>query len=222
MEQRGRYNRSVWRYKLAGSILGQLMRVWRRTVRMEVRNFEVWEKTPGAVLAIWHGRMLTGLFLGPRLSIASMASSSPDGEVAARVFEAMKVRIVRGSSTRGGQRALLQLFRMVESGEVGHAGLTVDGPKGPARQVKPGIIALARRVGVPIIPATFSSKPYWMLGSWDRMVLAPPFSRMVLAIGEPVIPREEADDEELAAEVGKAIDRLTEELDRELHGQPLW
>lgn len=216
------YNRGVWRYKLAGSVLGQLMRVWRRTVRMEVRNFEVWQANPGAVLAIWHGRMLTGAFLGPRLSIASMASASPDGEVAARAFEAMKVRIVRGSSTRGGQRALLQLFRMVERGEVGHAGLTVDGPKGPPRVVKPGIVALARRFGVPIVPGSFSSRPYWMLGSWDRMVLAPPFSRMVIALGEPISPREDLSDEGLAAEVGRAIDRLTDELDRELHGRPLW
>ncbi len=212
----------MWQYKLAGTLLGQLLRVWRWTVRMEIRGREFAKEYPGAAVATWHGRMLGGAFGGRELCIASMASESPDGEVAARAFEAMGVKIVRGSSTRGGQRALFQLFHLVEQGEVCRAGLTVDGPKGPARQVKPGIIALARRFRVPIMPISFSSRPYWMLHSWDRMVLAPPFSRMILAAGPPVFVTEDLSDEEVAIEVGRAIDRLTEELDRELHGRPLW
>ncbi|NOZ95335.1 MAG: lysophospholipid acyltransferase family protein [Acidobacteria bacterium] len=212
----------MWRYKLAGSVLGQVLRVWKWTVRLEYRGIDILEEHPRAVLAMWHGRLLSGAFGGGKFCVASMASQSPDGEVAARAFEAMNVRIVRGSSTRGGQKALLRLFKMVESGEVCRAGLTVDGPKGPAREVKLGIVTLARRFGVPILPASFSSRPYWMLRSWDRMVLAPPFSRMILGVGSPVMVADDLSDKEVALQVGQAIDRLTDELDRELHGRPLW
>lgn len=212
----------MWRYELAGSVLGQVLRVWRWTVRMEIRGRQFAEEYPRAAVATWHGRMFGGVLGGREFCVAGMASESPDGEVAARVFEAMGVKIVRGSSTRGGRRALYQLFRLVEQGEVCRAGLTVDGPGGPARQVKPGIVALARRFRVPVIPISFSSKPYWMLHSWDRMVLAPPFSRVILAAGPPVFVREDLSDEDVAIEVRRAIDRLTEELDRELHGRPLW
>ncbi len=180
------------------------------------------EEYPRAALALWHGRLLAGIFGGGKFCVGSMASQSPDGEVAARAAEALGVRIVRGSSTRGGQKALLRLFNLVESGEVCRAGLTVDGPKGPARQVKLGIVTLARRFGVPILPASFSSRPYWMLRSWDRMVLAPPFSRMILGVGSPMMVRDDLSDEEVALQLGRAIDRLTEELDRELHGRLLW
>ncbi len=212
----------MWRYKLAGSVLGQVLRIWRWTIRLEYRGLEVLDEHPQAALALWHGRLLVGAFGGGKLCVASMASKSPDGEVAARAVEALGVRIVRGSSTRGGKEALRQLFKLVSDGEVCRAGLTVDGPKGPARRVKLGIVTLARHFGVPIIPASFSSKPYWMLRSWDHMVLAPPFSRMILALGPPVVVSDDLSDEAVAIQVGEAIDRLTDELDHELHGRPLW
>jgi len=216
------YNPPVWRYRLAGSVLGQVFRLWRSTMRIEARGLHWLDEIQRAPLALWHGRMQGVGFALRGRRITSMASNSADGEIATRIFNALGVGIVRGSTHRGGLRGLAALLRVAREGRADHVALTVDGPRGPARVVKSGVVEIARRLGTPVIPATFSATPYWMLKSWDRMVLGRPFGRIVAVFGPPVEIPGDAPLRVAAAAVGDALNRLTDELDTEVAGRPLW
>jgi hypothetical protein len=132
------------------------------------------------------------------------------------------LRVARGSSSRGGREALAEMSDELNAGAP-RAGLTVDGPKGPWRQVKAGAVALAIRHDIPLVPATFSCRRTWLLGSWDRMVLPCPFSRMVVRYGEPWSPERLRADPEAALEaIGRDLDTLGRQLDAEVAGRELW
>ncbi len=217
--RRGRHARA----RIQGRLAGWLLWLWARTLRVEVRGEAVARRWPGAPVAVWHGRIHGALFLlrfARRIGV--MFSASPDGEAAAAALCRFGIVPVRGSSGKGGRRALEELVRMVSAGEVDRAILTVDGPRGPARRARTGIVRLARKLGRPVIPVSFSATRVWVLRSWDRTVLARPFSRVVAAAGPPVHVEPGEPLEEAAARVGRALDELTERLDREVHGSPVW
>jgi lysophospholipid acyltransferase (LPLAT)-like uncharacterized protein len=205
---------------LVGNLLGLSIWPWRATVRLESRNHEVVGQP--CVLAFWHGRLMGVVMDNLGCRAVSMASLSSDGAVAAGALNAVGLQSARGSSSAGGREALREVERiMAESAPF--AGLTVDGPKGPWRQVKPGVVLLARRLGVPLVPASFSCRRPKLLSSWDRMVLPKPFTRVVVAYGEPWGPERLAGpSREVVVGVAQALDALGDRLDRELVGRPLW
>lgn len=205
---------------LGGRGISLLIRLWRASVRLEVRNRK-WQKPP-FVLAVWHGRIFGVLMdqIGSRC--VTMASQSEDGALAAGIVEGLGLRAARGSSSRGGREALRDMREMVLAGAP-YAALTVDGPRGPWRQVKGGILVLARRLEIPILPATFSCSRPKLLRSWDRGVLPRPFSRVVVTYGEPwPADRLNEDGSGCASALGVALDELTMALDREVAGRELW
>ena len=141
------------------------------------------------IYAFWHEGLLVATYAFRRQDIRVLVSQHRDGEYISRTIERMGYTTVRGSSTRGGTRAL---FRMSAAGVAGSdLGVTVDGPRGPRHRVKPGIIYMAGRSGLPILPFAVScAKPY-ILSSWDRFMIPWPFTRAVIAFGEPLsIPGE--------------------------------
>ena len=140
-----------------------------------------------------------------------MASRSKDGEIIALWLERNGYRATRGSSSRGGGQALRELVRHVRAG--GHAALTVDGPRGPAREVQAGIVQLAKLTGGWILPITSSASRPRFLSSWDRYLLPMPFSRGVVAYGEPFPIPAGLPEEEAAARIGVALDAATSEAD---------
>jgi hypothetical protein len=140
-----------------------------------------------------------------------MASQSKDGEIIALWLERNGYRATRGSSSRGGGQALRELVRHVRAG--GHAALTVDGPRGPAREVQAGIVQLAKLTGGWILPITSSSSRPRFLSSWDRYLLPMPFSRGVVAYGDPFPIPPDLPDEEAARRITDALDALTAESD---------
>src|SRR5499427_5046185 len=139
-----------------------------------------------------------------RQGIVTMASRSKDGEIIALWLERNGYVVVRGSTTRGGGEALRQMVRHVRSGR--HAALTVDGPQGPPRKVRPGIVELARLTGGWILPITSSCSRPRFLASWDRYLLPLPFSRGVVAYGEPFPIPPELSDEQAADRIAEALD----------------
>lgn len=206
---------------LAGRAVGLLLRAWRLTVRLEARNREV--LTPPYVLALWHGRLMGSLMDNYGSGCVTMTSRSNDGELAAGIAEQFGIVAARGSSSRGGREALSEMEDLVRGGVVPFGALTVDGPRGPWREVKPGVIALARRLGVPLIPITFSCRRAWVLRSWDRMVLPKPFTKVIVAYGEPWPPERLAGESaEVLIGVAGAINSLTASLDREVAGREFW
>jgi len=141
------------------------------------------------IMAFWHGRVLTATYYFQRRGIVVMISENFDGEWIARIVEQFGFRTSRGSTTRGGQRALLQLKREMDRGRP--SGFAVDGPRGPARQAQPGAVWLAKLTGNPVVPFHMEASSYWTLKSWDRTQIPRPFSTVALTVGAPIeVPRD--------------------------------
>jgi len=205
---------------LTGRAAGLVLRLWRRTVRVEARNREILK--PPFVLAVWHGRLVGSLLDNFDCGCVTMTSRSKDGALAAGAAEGLGLKATRGSGSRGGREALDEMEEMVRAG-CPFAALTVDGPRGPWRRVKAGTVVLARRLGVPIFGITYSTTRPRVLRSWDRMVLPMPFSKVVVAYAGPWSSDVPVDSIGAVAEqVGRELDSLTAELDRELTGAELW
>ncbi len=138
-----------------------------------------------AFYAFWHGRLLLLVpSFGP-WHVTIMTDLSWAGELLARILQRFGYHVVRGSSKRGGFQGIVQMKKAVEKG-VGGA-LAVDGPRGPYRKSKSGVLFLAAKLGYPIVPLTFSADRYWILEStWDRFLIPKPFSRCVVAMGRPI------------------------------------
>ena len=150
---------------------------------------EALEKYGTIIYASWHQRFFPGItFFASRKPIAIMISQSRDGEMIARVVDILGWQSVRGSSTRGGLRALKRLRSLTQKGyRVGHI---VDGPQGPFGVIKPGLITIAQFAGAPILPAIISAQRYWSANSWDRFMIPKPFSKVILRFTPPiVVPR---------------------------------
>jgi len=139
----------------------------------------------GVVYVSWHQRMAYNAHYFGREHLTIMISQSRDGEYAARVAKKLGYINVRGSSTRGGKKALRELVQKIKAGAAG--GMLGDGPVGPARVAKVGSIVIARNSGVPLVPVTCGYDRCWVLNSWDRYLIPKPFARIIVWYGEPVL-----------------------------------
>jgi hypothetical protein len=137
-----------------------------------------------------------------------LSSNHRDAEALVRILRKFGIEQARGSSTSGGATGLRQILRKVAEGC--DVGLTPDGPRGPRRRVQPGVVAIARFTGLPIIPVTFSASPSRRLRSWDRTLVPKFFSKGVFIYGDPIVVPRNADDR--AQEDGRLA--LERELDR--------
>jgi len=145
------------------------------------------------VMAFWHGRILPATIYFRGRGIVVITSENFDGEWIAGIIERFGYGTARGSTSRGGRRALLQLVRDMAAGKP--AGFTVDGPRGPARIAQPGAVWLAKATGNPVLPFHLEADRYWTLGSWDRTQIPKPFSTVALVVGEPFHVSGDADDD---------------------------
>jgi len=143
------------------------------------------------IMAFWHGRILPATYYFRRRGIVVITSENFDGEWIARIIERFGFGTARGSSSRGGVKALLQLTRVIAAGKP--AGFTVDGPRGPARVAQPGALWLAKATGHPVLPFHLEASRHWTLGSWDRTQIPKPFTTVALAVGEPFDVAPDAD-----------------------------
>ena len=160
------------------------------------------------IMAFWHGRILPATIYFRRRGIVVITSANFDGEWIAGIIERFGYGTARGSTSRGGRKALLQLMRDMAAGKP--AGFTVDGPRGPARVAQPGAVWLAKATGNPVLPFHIEANRYWTLGSWDRTQIPKPFSTVALSLGEPLDIAPDAD--EAGIERGRVV------LEERLHG----
>ena len=146
--------------------------------------FARWKAGGQVILAFWHNRMLLMPFpyRGQRACI--MNSIHRDGEIISRVIQRFGILSVRGSSTRGWVSGLKG---MVEAYQHGYDLIIVpDGPRGPRYQAKPGVLQLARTTGAPVYPVTYGAAWHTTIGSWDRLVIPFPLSRVAYIVGQPI------------------------------------
>ena len=183
-----------------------------RTYRWQVEGAEHYEAVVRSgrqpILALWHGRILPGLHYFRDRGVVVITSQNFDGEWIARILQRFGFGTARGSTSRGGARALVQLRRDLAAGRP--AAFTIDGPRGPARLVQPGVVFLAGATGHPIVPYHIESDRHWTTRSWDRTQIPKPFSRVALVIGAPieVASTDDAHLKDKVAEVAHALAAL--------------
>lgn len=151
----------------------------------------------GRMIALWHGRMLLGVAYGRQSNWAVLVSPSADGEISERMLRDFGYRVVRGSSSRGGARALRVMLNELEQGSV--VVLTPDGPRGPRHAMNPGLAWMSRATGFPVVPMGLVSNRAWRLASWDAFTIPKPFARVALVFGEPVQVERKASEADLDA-----------------------
>ena len=135
------------------------------------------------IMAFWHGRILPATYYFRRRGIVVITSENFDGEWIAGIIERFGYGTARGSTSRGGGKALLQLTRDLAAGKP--AGLTVDGPRGPAEVAQPGAVWLAKATGHPVLPFHLEADRHWTLKSWDRTQIPKPYATVAISMGEP-------------------------------------
>src|SRR4051812_16660136 len=135
------------------------------------------------VMAFWHGRILPATYYFRGRGIVVITSENFDGEWIAGIIKRFGYGTARGSTSRGGIKALLQLTRDMAAGKP--AGFTLDGPRGPARVAQAGAVWLAKATGNPVVPFHLEASSHWTLNSWDRTQIPRPFSTVSIAMGEP-------------------------------------
>ena len=133
------------------------------------------------IFALWHGELLPLLWHQRGHHVAIVISEHRDGEIVARIAESLGYDTVRGSSSKGGSRALIGLMRAIDAGADG--AITPDGPRGPARVFAPGAAIAAHRTGALIAPIRASASRAWRLRSWDRFLIPKPFARVTVSLG---------------------------------------
>ncbi|MCL4217465.1 MAG: DUF374 domain-containing protein [Candidatus Hydrogenedentes bacterium] len=194
---------------------------------MEQRNVVYWNEANASgqcvLLAFWHEVLGVAAFTYRDTGFHTLTSYSFDGELAARIVNHFGLHALRGSSSRGGLRALVELQKAIK--HVPAIGLTLDGPKGPPREAKPGVGILAARTKAPIIPVAFAATPCWRMRSWDRLIVPKPFGRIICAYGPPIFPDPDDDSpaaiELLRSQTESTLCTLHEELDREFSPRPV-
>jgi len=148
------------------------------------------------ILLFWHGEIFTGAWMLRRLArlgarITYVISPSKDGEFALKLVKRVGGHAVRGSATRSGVKALRGLYRAITR-ENGSPVMLPDGPRGPRRKCKEGVLLLSQLTQTPVIPMAVASAPSWHLKTWDRLLIPPPFARVSFRFGPSfTVPREE-------------------------------
>ena len=167
-----------------------LYRAWCHSMKFSEEGREkidaLWAEQKPMVFALWHDELFPFMHVKRNLEIVTVVSQSNDGEVLAQVLEKLGLHTARGSSSRGGVKALLKAARMMRGGLC--ACITIDGPRGPRHTVKEGAIFLAQRTPAHIVPMRVELSSKWVFGkAWDKFQLPKPFSRARIVFGEPYL-----------------------------------
>lgn len=208
--EKARERRIRWIVRV-GVVLVRLLRLTWRVQRVRPHLFDepVRDEVP-TVFVLWHGQILPLLAIHRRTRIAVLISEHADGEIIARVAERLGFRTVRGSTSRGAGRALIEMTRVLENG--GSIAVTPDGPRGPDHSFAPGAVIAAQRAGVEIVPLAAAASRSWRLRSWDRFMIPKPFSRVVITYGArervaAATPREATEETERFQASLEAVER---------------
>jgi len=215
-------NTPRWYQRLVAWVVFVLLRGLAATLRYrwtEHSDF-LQRSTEPVIFCVWHNRLALAMeaYFGylsprsPRVGMAAMVSASKDGALLTAILEAFKVQPVRGSSSRRGRQALLELTTWAERGY--DLAITPDGPRGPCYVVQEGVMSLAQITGLPIIPFSFHVARKVRPNSWDRFQIPLPFSRCDMIIEKPIrVPRDSTDEqrEELRQHLESTLKRISQD-----------
>ena len=181
-----------WAFYLLIKLIG-------KTIRYETEGWENFEQIERSgkipIYAFWHNRIFAGTYFFRNRGIVVITSQSFDGEYIARFIQRFGYGAVRGSSTRGGVGALVEMIRLMKRGLP--MGFTVDGPKGPKYVAKSGAVLLAKKTGNPLMPFVVETEKFWTVKSWDKLRIPKPFTRAKVFIMEPICVPQDAGESEI-------------------------
>lgn len=196
------------RYRWAGRLGSRVLLLWGKTLRItwdlpeSVRALER-DRIP-FIYTFWHGHILPLSYTHRDKGFVVLVSRHGDGEIISQILHRLGYGTVRGSTTRGGLRALLHMARF---GREGHPlSVTPDGPRGPRRKLQPGVLVIAQQSGVPIVPIASGARSCTYLKGWDRFEIPHPFSRVLVKISEPIHIPASVSQESLLAEWGPKVE----------------
>lgn len=212
----------MMRDRLVPVLAAPLVRLLGATLRLTVGGVDalapLWSRGRPIIYIAWHGRILMCPWVNERLRrthgarrVTVLASRSRDGELVARWVTRFGLAVVRGSSSRGGAMALRELAGTVARCE--DVVIVPDGPRGPARELQAGVVALAALTGAPVVPCGLSASPAITLGTWDRFQIPRPFARAAVVFGAPVTLSRDADRQIACRGLAAALDAATDEAD---------
>lgn len=195
--------------------LSVLARTWRVEHRDDPEFVSALATGERFIYAFWHERIVSVTWWHRNEGIAVLVSQHHDGELITRVIERLGYVTGRGSSTRGGEAGLKDMLRWARQGR--HLGVTPDGPRGPAHVVKDGLLVLASRLGLRIVPLAAGSDRAWTARSWDRHRIPKPFARVAVCHAAPIAVAREIHGDALIparAQLNAALDAITAEARR--------
>lgn len=202
--------------RFLGFVVFLAISLWKATLRITIVGEEnrqaIRAKGKKPLHAIWHQRMVGGILAHPGEGYVTMASKSEDGEIIATFLKYWGFVAARGSSSRGGDVASNEFLEALKTAPGG--ALTPDGPRGPARTCKRGILVLAEQGNGLVLPSSSSSSSPRFLNSWDRFLMPLPFSRCVVVFGPPLERGSGETEEAFLARAAAGIDAVTDEADR--------
>jgi len=181
----------TWRYKTVGE---------QSVVRLRADNTPI-------LFTLWHGQMLPLLWFHRNEGVAVLVSEHKDGEIIARILEWMGYALIRGSTSRGANRALLGMVRTLRDGH--DVAVTPDGPRGPRHKFAAGPVVAAHRADAPIMPTVAHVDRFWQLSTWDGFIIPKPFAKITVAYG--TVTRVSADTPRDAADEAPRLEQLMEE-----------
>lgn len=204
------------RVPIFGSLAYFASRTIVKSLRLKIVGWERYRDNAGArIYAGWHGRSLIPANVLRGRGVWAIISHSRDGEIQKRIFAKFGFQIIRGSSGRGGERALVESIRALKAG--GEMAITPDGPRGPGGVVQGGVMLMAKKSGCQLVPVGSSAKPCWHAPTWDRYMVPCPFAKAVFVFGDPITVPKDADDEQVEAiriQFEQAINAIQAEADR--------
>jgi lysophospholipid acyltransferase (LPLAT)-like uncharacterized protein len=206
--------------KMLGFAVACLVRVWISTIRFRYRalgpdvNPNKRGLTGRYIYAFWHENLLLPAYHYSRPDVHVLISQHADGELIAIASRHLRMKLIRGSKTRGGLEAVREIVRL---GGRYHIAVTPDGPRGPRREVPLGLVFLAAKTGLPIVAAGVAFHCAWRMNSWDRFAVPRPWSGASCVIAEPIHVPESVDRKDMELyrrRVQDAMNRATEAAER--------
>jgi len=211
-----------WHQRVVATLISLFIRCVTATIRFRHEDLSGHFRTepPKTIFAVWHNRLALSAAMYERYvrvfnserRMAAMVSASRDGGMLAQVLENFGIEAVRGSSSRRGAQALIEMTSCAERGL--DLAITPDGPRGPRYEVQDGVIVTAQVTGLPIVPASYHLNWKIRLKSWDGFQIPLPFARCDVVLAEPImVPREISDDERES--LRKQLERVLREISKD-------
>jgi len=201
--------------RLLAFVISIVVRFIGLTARVRYENWETMERCTrdgrGCILVTWHGRTLIPAYVLRNQGYWALISLSRDGDLQNCIFRRFGFNTVRGSTNRGGVRAVLRLAKILSDGGV--LAFTPDGPRGPTHKVQLGAVLLGQKSGLPIVPVATAARPRILVRSWDKFMVPLPFARVSWVVGEPITVPEDAD-EQIRQSTAEAIERALNNVER--------